>query len=569
MSETRSNSLSNSQTETPSSRLITMPEGLPPLTLGYGVAAWVMKYLKQPNGPRAGQAFRFVNSQMHFLLWWYAVDEDGRFIYQRAVRRLSKGSGKSPFAAMLSVVEFLGPVRFARFAHDDMAEVMKLPPHKRVIGKSVKMPWVQIVATSENQTKNTMRVVRAVTGKGSKVQRTFNLDVGKLQLFVPPEGTLEAVASSYKTLEGAETTFCIADETEHWIPSNGGPDLMSTIADNLTKSGARFVETCNAWRPGAESIAEASYEAWLAQEEGRTLSSTDSKLGKILYDARIAAPDVKLEKPEELRAALEFVYGDCHWADIQAIMGRIYDPSADPDDSRRKYLNQPVSRGDAWCTWQDWHQNKAPDIKIAPGEAITLGFDGSLTNDATALVGCRVSDGHVFAIRVWEPLKDKASGKPIPVNPEVVSAVLANMFDNYDVKAFFGDVAYWESFIKIDWPKKYGKDVDVWARKSDIDPQPFAYDLRGNSREWTNMCELTRNEIAEKKFTHDDHPALSRHVLNAVSRETRWGIDFTKRTRNSPDKIDAAVAMVLARLARVRYQAAESKIKKRTGKVWA
>jgi hypothetical protein len=505
---------------------------------------------------------------MQFLLWWYSVDESGRFIYQRAARRLAKGSGKSPFAAMLSVAEFLGPVRFDGFAHDNFEKLMDLPPHKRVIGKSVTMPWVQIVATSEAQTKNTMRVVRAVTGKGSKVQQTYRLDVGKQQLFVPPEGTLEAVTSSAATLEGAESTFVIADETEHWLPNNGGDELLGTVADNLSKSGARFIETCNAWKPGVESVAEKSYDAWVAQEEGRTLSSTDAKLGRILYDARIAPPDTELEKPDQLRKALEFVYGDCHWANLQTIMGRIYDPLSDPDDSRRKYLNQPVSRGDAWCTWQEWTALKDLEKKVKPGDEITIGFDGSLTNDATALVGCRVSDGHVFNIRIWEPIRDKRSKKPIPVNPVVVDAVLAQTFDLYDVKAFFGDVAYWESYIKVTWPEKYGKLVETWARKGEIDPQPFAYDLRGNQKEWIAACELTRNEIAEGLFTHDDDPALSRHVLNAVNHETRWGIGLRKRTPNSPDKIDASVSMILARLARTRYLANEAKTKKRSGEVW-
>lgn len=565
--DSRLNTESNN--DNPSSRLITLPQGAPALTLGWSVADWVTKNLKQPNGPRQGKPFSFVKSQMNFLLWWYAVNEDGRFIYQRAVRRLAKGSGKSPFAAMLSVAEFLGPVRFDGFAHDDMNKVMDMKPWDRVIGKPVSMPWVQIVATSEFQTKNTMRVVRAVTGKGSKVQQAYNLDVGKQQLFVPPEGTLEAVASSFKTLEGAETTFCIADETEHWLPTNGGPDLMGTIADNLTKSGARFVETCNAWKPGSESIAEASYEAWLAQEEGRTLSSMDDKLGKILYDARVAPAEVELEKPEQLREALEHVYGDCYWADIQAIMGRIYDPAADPDDSRRKYLNQPVSRGDAWCTWQDWSDDRVrrPDLKVKPGEAITLGFDGSLTNDATALVGCRVSDGHVFPIRIWEPRRDKGP-KRAAVDPEVVDAVLAQTFDAYDVKAFFADVAFWESYVKVTWPKEYGKRVETWARGGEIDPQPFAFDMRSAGKEWVAAAELTRNEIAEGLLTHNDDPILSRHVLNAVSRESRWGVDLKKRTPGSPDKIDAAIAMILARLARTRYLATDAKKKKRTGKVW-
>lgn len=519
-----------------------------------------MTYIKQPDGQHVGEAFKFVESQLKFLAWWYAVDEDGRFIYRRAARRLAKGSGKSPFAGILSLAEFLGPVRFDGFNSSAPGGVD---------GKSVAMPWVQIVATSEDQTDNTMRVIRAVAGKESKLARTYSLDVGKQMIFVPPEGKLHAVASSSRTLEGALATFVIADETEHWTPNNGGPDLQAVIARNLAKSGSRYVETCNAWKPGAESVAEATWGDWLAQEEGRTRANELARLGKLLYDARIAPPDTPLEDPKKLREALEFVYGDCYWANIDGIMGDIYTPSTDADESRRFYLNQPVSRGDAWCTWQEWADDKVrrPDLKVKPGEAITLGFDGSLTNDATALVGCRVSDGHVFLIRAWEPRRDKGPDKAA-VSPEIVDAVLAQTFDAYDVKAFFADVAFWESYVKVTWPERYGKEIETWARKGEIDPQPFAYDLRGNQKEWVAAAELTRNEIAEGLLTHNDDPILSRHVLNAVSRETRWGVDLKKRTPGSPDKIDAAIAMILARLARTRYLATGAKKKKRSGRVW-
>ncbi|WP_157472648.1 hypothetical protein [Frankia sp. EAN1pec] len=54
----------------------------------------------QPNGPRAGRPFQFTPGQMRFVLWWYAVDDEGRWLFHHGVRRLAKGSGKSPFAAV-------------------------------------------------------------------------------------------------------------------------------------------------------------------------------------------------------------------------------------------------------------------------------------------------------------------------------------------------------------------------------------------------------------------------------------------------------------------------------------
>ena len=44
----------------------------------------------------------------------------------------------------------------------------------------------------------------------------------------------------------------------------------------------------------------------------------------------------------------------------------------------------------------------APTSGCDPGDKITLGFDGSRTGDATALVACRVEDGLVQLLDCWE-----------------------------------------------------------------------------------------------------------------------------------------------------------------------
>src|SRR5690606_4345588 len=340
----------------PADRLITLPSGVPEFTLGFEVIGWARKYLRHPNGPRAGQRWQIVESQVRFLLWWYAVDEDGNSLFHHGVRRLAIGPGKSPFAAVLALAELTAPVRVDDF--DPRAP-------GGVRGKPVDMPLVQIAATAESQTANTMRMVRALASKGSPLVQAFGLDAGKTQYYKQPEGTLEVITASATAAEGAESSCVIADEPEHWKPSNGGPDLAATLEDNLTKSGNRMLETCNAWVPGIGSVAEASRDAWVAQEEGRTRGES-----KILYDARVAPPDTDMADPESLRAALEFVYEDCFWQKTRPIMERIWDPRSRPDDSKRKYLNWPTAAEDAWTTPQAWSSLADPTQVVADGEEI-------------------------------------------------------------------------------------------------------------------------------------------------------------------------------------------------------
>jgi hypothetical protein len=413
------------------------------------------------------------------------------------------------------------------------------------VGKRVSMPLVQISAVSEEQTKHTMRMIRAFAPKGSRVVHDHGLDPG-LTRYYSPDGELAVMTSSAKTAEGAEATMIIADETEWWLGGEG-EEFMATLEDNLAKSGSRMLETSNSWKPDAKSQAQATWEAWIKQEEdlaefGRTKSDS-----LILYDAVVAPPDTDIADPQSLRAALDFVYADCAWKtdrEIKAIMTRVWDRKRSrPDDSKRKYLNWPVVSEDAWCDPQVW-ATRASARELLDGERIVLFFDGSKTHDATAAVGCCLEDGHVFTVGVWEP-KDL-----VPVDAEQIDNRITAAFDRFDVVAFFADVREWEGYVKTTWPDRWSDRLSVWAVPGGKLPEPIAWDMRSHSREFALAAEMTEAEIVDGTFTHDDDPIVARHMGNARRYETHWNgaISVKKETPNSPNKIDAAVCVIGARM---------------------
>jgi hypothetical protein len=541
----------------PADRLSTLPAGLPDLTLGYEAIDWIegrrlgerFRGLIQPNGPLAGRAFTLTRDQGRFLLWWYALDEDGRWLYNHGVRRRAKGSGKSPFAAVLALTEFCGPVRLRDFDP-------KRPGG--CVGKSVDMPLVQIAATAESQTANTMRMVRAFAPKGSELVIRYELDHGKTRYYKIPEGTLEVITSSATAAEGGEGSFIVADETEHWKPSNGGVELAATLADNLAKSGSRMLETSNAWVPGIESVAEATWDAWLAQEEGRTRGRT-----KILYDAAIAPPDTDLADPESLRAGLEHVYADCPWVDVDSIMERIWSPRSRPDDSKRKYLNWPTAAEDAWVASNEWSRLAEPSIKVAAGADIVLFFDGSKSRDATALLGCEVDSGHVFTLGVWEP---DPNDDDDTVDAADVDRVVMQTFEKYRVLAFFADVKEWESFALTEWPNRYKDQLIEWAVPNGKPPQPIACDMRSHKVEFARAAEACQQEIENCDFTHDGDARTARHVVNARRRPYQAWVSVGKESPDSPRKIDAAVCVIGVRMLRRLVLSSKKRRRKKTGK---
>lgn len=544
--------------EAPASRLSTLPVGWPKFTLGWEAILWAEKTLYQPNGPRAGKLFRFTRDQARFVMWWYAMDDHGRWLYHHGVRRLAKGSGKSPFAAVLSLIEFCGPVRLDK-------KDSRLPGECR--GRPVDMPLVQIAATAESQTANTMRMVRAFAPKGSKIVREYQLDPGKTKYYKLPEGTLEIITSSATAAEGSEASFVVADETEHWKPSNGGPELASTLEDNLAKSGSRLLETANAWVPGADSVAEASWDAWLAQEEGRLQGETG-----ILYDALIAPPNTDLADYESLAGALRWVYGDCDWkkndqgeVDVRPIIERIWSPRSKPSESKRKYLNWPSAAEDAWIRLEDWKALEDTTITVAPEDRVVLFFDGSKSRDATALVGCRVDDGHVFTLGVWEPDPNDPDDL---VDVADVDRVVDVTFQNLNVVAFFSDVREWESFALTEWPRRYKDRLILEAAPHSRPPSPIAWDMRGHTYEFAKACEAVEAEIADKSFTHDGDSRVTRHVANARRRPYKDAVGIGKESKDSPRKIDAAVCVVGARMLRRLVLAQSDGKRPRSGSVW-
>lgn len=545
----------NSPEVGPLDRLDTLPIGAPDLTLGWEAVKWARKYLRQPNGPRAGERFDFVPSQLRFVLWFYAVNESGDWLFRRAVRRLAKGSGKSPFAALIALVELCAPVRLDHFGPDAPGGC---------VGRPVSMPWVVIAATTEAQTENTMRMVRAFLPKGSRVRADFGLDVGQERVNTVDGGKLHILTGSAASAEGGELTFAVGDEPEHWTPARNGAEFASTLADNLAKSGSRMLETCNSWDPGAKSVAEASWDSWVAQEEGR--SRGDSR---ILYDARVAPPHTVLhDDPRNceldgfcshkagdpclaevgLTEALKFVYGDCWWANLGAIKERIWDLQSTEAASRRKYLNQPVADERAWVSPQEWAVLADAARVVADREDVVLFFDGSKSRDATALIGCCMSDGYVFTVGVWEPDPKHTTEDIVPV-AEVDGAVI-RAFERWNVVAFFADVQEWQGFVRVTWPERYTAQLKVMASPSAREPASIAWDMRSHAYEFAEAAEVCHAEILQGQFKHDGHSVTSRHVGNARNYPVRGRMSIGKESPDSPRKVDAAVCVIGARMVR-------------------
>lgn len=204
---------------------------------------------------------------------------------------------------------------------------------------------------------------------------------------------------------------------------------------------------------------------------------------------------------------------------------------------QRYRLNQWVRlAGEDFISPHHWAEAERKTT-IPKGATVTVGFDGSVSGDATGIVIQDVNTGTLAVAAVWEP---------DPQNPEWtvdradVNAAIKRVFDEYDVKMLWCDPSFYEPDV-LEWSKQ-------WRHRVERIP-PTNHRIAPMAQQF--IADLVAGDIG-----HDGDPRLKRHVLNAVATESG---SFRKEKRGSPRKVDLLACAVLANGAR---QATKDRVKK-------
>lgn len=505
-----------------------IPEGWPSdhgvATIGLDVLAWGEAMLGQPDGESAGEPWRWTQAQGRVVAWWFAVDAVGRWIYRRGQIVMPKGSGKSPLAAALSCCALAGPVVYdGRDASGG------------AVGRPRASPHIQLAAVSQDQTDNTMSLVLGMLREGAAAEEIEGLDLG-LSRVRTRSGILQPVTASAATREGQRLTDAIMDEPHLWTDTNGGARLAATLRRNLGKMGGRSLETTNAWTPGEDSVAEqtAAYADKIAE-------GAAADVGLMRYHPKAVVRN--LGDPDELRAGLEGLYADAPWVDIGRIVAEVYDLGTHPADARRFYLNEVAVAEDSLIAPHEWDACRCEEA-IGDGDTIVLGFDGAIREDATALVACRIEDRLFEPLGVWERPTGPA-GEGWEIDRTAVDDAVRLAFDTYHVVAMYADVEHWSSYVD-GWSERWREDLVIKASPN----SECGWDMRGRLQMSTLANERLAAAVADGAIRHTGDSRHRRHVLNARRRPNRYGISFGKERRNSPRKVDAWAATLLADMAR-------------------
>ena len=503
-------------------------------TLGPQVCDFIESYLVFGPGDLRAEPARLDAEKRGLIYRMYEVypqghPQAGRRRFKRVAVSLRKGSAKTEFAAWIAACELHpdGPVRCDGF-----------DAYGQPVGVGVTDPYIPMVAYTEEQSDElaygALRVILAY----SPLAGDFDIGLERI-VRVGGDGKAVSLASAPDARDGARTTFQHFDETHRFTL----PRLKSahrTMLANIPKrmlSDAWSLETTTAPAPGEGSIAEGTMDYARQVRDGKI---ADSRLFFFHREAdakiKTHGDDGELDLGAVRRAVIDASGPVAEWSDIDGIVEQWRDPTADLTYLERVWLNRLVRSSERAFDTERWKALARSETVIGDGELITLGFDGSRRNDATAIVATHVLSGFQWLVGLWEHPHGIENWE-VPAQ-EVIDAV-REAFRCWEVWRMYCDPPYWESTV-AEWAGEFGEKtvLEWWTNRT----RPMAYAIRAY-----------HNAIADGTLTHDGSAGLTRHVGNAVRKvltlRDETGVPLWtiyKERPDSPHKIDAAMAAVLS-----------------------
>jgi len=539
---------------------------LPPLvkypvtfpTLGPQVIDWIEAMLCHGPGDIQGDTIRLDLEEYAWLCWAYRVqpqflDDDktpnpdaGRRLVHRSVYCRSKGMRKSEIAGMVCCAEALGPVRCDGF-----------DANGEPVGIAVTYPFVRIMATEEDQSSNVYDNVTYMLENGD-VANNYAFDLGRsaqsstrIYLKGPLGGEIVPSTSGDASKDGGKESHVASDE-EHLMYSKKLRNMHRTVVRNTGKRAAAdpwVASYSTAWQPGENSVIEQMAEKYAEVDYEEAVV----KYG-VLFDHKRGEPPKIFNQDASLKKALRTAYAPYKdsWTDFNKIVRIIRDAEDPEGEGFRFYLNIPRAGSAQWL-YPEEISVCLGDVDPVPGERICVGFDGSESDDHTALFGCR-ENGDLFTIGYWTPEPGQLRWR------EDVNDAVEWTMDNFAVVRFYGDPPYWQDEMSA-WARDYGSPpVTAFWTNQDYKMAIATGALRTAIRRENPDERVTIDPIplrtSEQK--RDGKTLVAWHLQNARTRKVKIKLEdkaeeafvIRKDRTGSPLKIDSAPSAILARRAR-------------------
>nr|WP_237727991.1 terminase large subunit [Cellulomonas sp. APG4] len=376
-------------------------------------------------------------------------------------------------------------------------------------------------AADKDQAKLIFKEVR------TSVEMSPDLDAKQGGIFKVYRDAIEypATGSVYKALsaeaftkEGLNPSRVLFDELhaqpnwELWNVMNQGSDTRDQPLVVAISTFGVMTDTT-----GQTSVAKAQHEYFEQIVSGETV---DPRFGGRVYSAKLGEHDDYLD--ERVWFEANPALGDfLHLEKMSAVSRKML-----PPEFKTKRLNIWVTSSNPWLPDGTWDACRDPERTIEDGTPVVLAFDGSRSNDATAILAVTIEERpRLQVVGLWEKPDDGSVWK---VPRGEVKDEIRRACRRFKVKEIAWDEFLWqdaaEELLEEKIPVEYFPQTPERMRPA---TQRFY------------------ERVIDRDLTHDGDARLARHVGNTVLKTTYRGSQIAKDKPDSPRKIDLAVCAVM------------------------
>jgi hypothetical protein len=181
---------------------------------GIGLA-WIEALVRHGPGAVQGMEIGLGDEFAGFIMDCYALDPEGKRIYDHVFLSRPKGTNKSGLASYIAMFEALGPARFLGFAEG--GETYEDPfglgfsytyEPGEPMGKPVHVPMIRCMATEEGQSGNVYDTIFFnLTDDDCPLSHAIGIDPGRTRVYLPNGGFVVPSTASSAAKDGGKETF--------------------------------------------------------------------------------------------------------------------------------------------------------------------------------------------------------------------------------------------------------------------------------------------------------------------------------------------------------------------------
>jgi phage terminase large subunit-like protein len=336
------------------------------------------EYLMHTKGSAAGSRFVFEPFQRRAVDELYRRDADGRRLFKLALFGVSRGNGKSPLAACLSLYELL---------------------------RQPDAPEIYCIAGNKDQAGIVHRYAKGFVEADPRLASAIRVQDDRL-IYPATNGTMVVLPSVGVTAHGKNPTVSIVDEV--WLfESERQRELWTALVTASHKRPDSYVLAITTAAASsssllAEMLDDLHGSLELEQEDGLTVGRDEANGVLLWWHGAPAGADA--DDPKVWRAA-----NPASWVSERDLRQLRNAPGVTERDFKRLHLNMhDVEPEDALVTRELWDACRA-ELEIPAGGEIFAAAEGDYARRSVALVWAhRAADGRVVVrSRIWSAGEDE------------------------------------------------------------------------------------------------------------------------------------------------------------------